>query len=228
MKKELIADIVEWDIENWSKALYFWSKNIDIKNKEYTCLELGGRRGGLSLWLALNANTVICSDLKSPIKEASLLHSKYSVQDRIKYMSVDATDFDFENKFDIVIFKSILGSISINGNDVLKEKVINMIFKSLKPNGKLLFAENLESSNLHKVVRKRFLDWGTKWNYLKYDEIEAIFSSFDNVKYETIGFFGAFGRSEKQRKILGKIDKVFKLFIPNDKRYIVYGIAEKY
>jgi SAM-dependent methyltransferase len=227
MKKELIEDIIEWDVKNWSKSLKFWSENVDVKNHQKTCLELGGRRGGLSLWLAINGNNVICSDLESPEVHASKLHAKYSCSDKIEYCSIDATHIPYENKFDIVIFKSILGGISGNGKDELKQKTIDEIYKSLKPSGKLLFAENLESSVLHKTLRKKFISWGSRWNYLKFEEIDTLFNSFENTKYRTVGFFGAFGRTEKQRKLLSIIDNIMYPVIPKSKKYIVYGIAEK-
>jgi len=227
MNKDLVTDIIEWDIENWSKALSFWEKNVDIRNKEYNCLELGSRGGGLSLWLATNNNTVICSDLESPANTASGLHLKHSVQDRIIYESIDATNIGYQNKFDIVIFKSIIGGISGNGKNELKKKTIDEIYKSLKPNGQLLFAENLEASYLHILLRKKFVKWGNRWNYLKYNEIKEVFSSFSEVSYDTTGFFGAFGRNEKQRRFLGKIDGLTRIFIPKSKRYIVYGVARK-
>lgn len=227
MNKEIIEDIIEWDVKNWSKALEFWSKNIDIKSDENLCLELGGRRGGLSLWLAINGNKVICSDLESPAEYASKLHAKYSCSDKISYKAVDATDIPYENKFDLVVFKSILGGISANGRNELKKKVVDEIYKSLKPSGKLLFAENLESSILHKILRKKFIGWGSRWNYLRFEEIEPTFNSYENIKYQTIGFFGAFGRTEKQRKLLGFIYAIINPIIPKSKKYIVFGIAEK-
>jgi hypothetical protein len=49
MEKELIIDIVGWDVMNWSKAIDFWQKNASISNKEYQCLELGSSKGGMSL-----------------------------------------------------------------------------------------------------------------------------------------------------------------------------------
>jgi 2-polyprenyl-3-methyl-5-hydroxy-6-metoxy-1,4-benzoquinol methylase len=227
MTKELITDIIEWDIDNWSKAIDFWEENIDLKTDTLTCLELGGRRGGLSLWLAVNHNEVICSDLNSPQEHASELHEKYSCSEYIEYRSIDATDIPFKNKFDIVVFKSILGGVSGNGNDQLKKHTIDEIYKSLKPNGKLLFAENLEASFLHMYIRKIFVKWGSRWNYLKYKEIEEVFDSFDNLKYKTVGFLAAFGRTEKQRKLLSKFDRLFNQLIPKRHRYIVFGIAEK-
>ncbi len=225
---ELIKDIVEWDVLNWSKAIDFWSDEIDIKTNHLTCLELGGRKGGLSLWLAMSDNTVICSDIESPKEYAIALHTKHNCTDKISYQSVNATNIPFENQFDIVVFKSILGGISSNGNDKLQKKTIDQIYKSLKPNGKLLFAENLEASFLHKGFRKLFVKWGKGWNYLKYKEVGNVFGSFERFKYETVGFFGTFGRTEKQRQILSKLDRIVDPIIPKNKKYIVYGFAEKH
>ena len=38
MKKELLNDIIQWDVKSWSKALEFWENNVDW-NKVDTCLE---------------------------------------------------------------------------------------------------------------------------------------------------------------------------------------------
>ena len=225
--KQLIKDIIDWDIVNWSKSIIFWKKKINLKNKNYTCLELGSKRGGLSLFLAHQGNNVICSDLESPEDFASQLHRKYSVENRISYESIDATIIPYENKFDIVTFKSILGGISRNEKNELTKTTLNEIYKSLKPHGKLLFAENLDSSFIHKFFRKRFVNWGAEWNYLKYNEIEKKFSSYSKLEYITVGFWGTFGRTETQRNLLGKIDNLFEKIIPESKRYIVIGIAEK-
>lgn len=227
MDKKIIEDIIEWDVVNWSKALDFWAKNTDLENQQYQCLELGGRRGGLSLWLAMKNNHVICSDISSPEEHASKLHTKHSYSGKIDYQAIDATNITYENHFDVVIFKSILGGISSNNNDYLKKQAISEIYKSLKPSGKLLFAENLEASFMHRFFRKRFVTWGGGWNYLKHTEIAALFESFENLEYQTIGFLGTFGRTERQRRILGIIDSIIKPIIPKKKRYIVFGMVTK-
>ena len=72
------------------------------------------------------------------------------------------------------------------------------------------------------------LDMGDQDVFLKYEEIKHVFSSFENVKYKTVGFWGTFGRTEKQRHLLSKLDNLFERFIPLKKRYIVFGIAEKH
>lgn len=226
MDKQILHDIIGWDIVNWSKALTYWEQHTELNKGQLTCLELGGREGGLSLWLALKGHKVICSDLQSPKKNASEIHRNYDCKSPIGYEAIDATNIPYENKFDVVTFKSILGGISGRNND-LKKKTINEIWKALKPGGVLLFAENIESSFLHRFLRKKFVEWGKDWNYLKFDELSDVFSSFTSIDYITVGFLGAFGRSEKQRTFLGKLDRAFEKLIPLKKRYILIGVARK-
>jgi hypothetical protein len=221
------ADIINWDIVNWSKALDFWEKEIELENKNYKCLEIGGRKGGLSLWLALKGNNVICSDLESPEKLASEVHVKYDCNSLITYQAVDTTNIQYREYFDIIAFKSILGGISRNNNNEMKKKTIDEIAKALKENGVLLFAENIDASILHKLFRKIFVIWGKEWNYLKISEISNVFQSFSSIKYITVGFWGAFGRNERQRSVLGKFDRIFEKIVPYNKRYILIGIAKK-
>jgi SAM-dependent methyltransferase len=136
---------------------------------------------------------------------------------------MDATNIPFENYFDVIVFKSILGGISNNQQN--KAKTLNEIHKALKSGGKLLFAENLEATRLHKILRKNF---GTKgWNYLKMNEVNDVFASFTSFKYTTVGFFGCLGRNEWQRNLLGKIDGILSWIIPNKSKYILIGVAEK-
>jgi len=227
MNKRHLKDIIEWDVINWSKAIEFWSNRIELKNKNYSCLELGGRRGGLSLWLALEGNGIVCSDLDLPGVDAIELHRKYNMETHVTYASIDATNIPFKDYFDIVIFKSILGGISRNNNHELKKKTIDQIYKSLDKGGKVLFAENLEGSFLHRWLRKNFIGWGKEWNYLKLQDVPALFSSFTKINYITVGFWGAFGRTEKQRTYLGKLDCFCEKIIPSSMHYIVIGIAEK-
>ena len=226
--RAFIAKCIEWDVVNWSKALRYWRIHSKIGEGNLECLELGGNHGGLSLWLASMNNRVICSDLTDPQNRASQLHSLYPTGDLISYQAIDATAIPYENKFDIVVFKSILGGISRNGRDDLKHQTIGQILKALKPGGTLLFAENLESSRLHQWVRRKFTKWGESWNYLNRSEIEPMFVGFESTEIAMAGFFGTFGRTEVQRNILGKIDTlIFDKILPRGLRYIVFGVARK-
>ena len=221
------ANIIGWDIKNWAPALDFWASRTTVNRGGLQCLELGANLGGLSLWLALQGNRVICSDLESPQMRAGPLHKKYGCENTIEYQSIDALNIDYRDKFDLVVFKSLLGGVARGGQNDLKKKVIDEIYRSLKPGGKLLFAENLKATALHSMVRKRFTTWGGEWNYLKYDEIPDVFGIFERTEYDTRGFFGTFGPTENSRRLLGSIDSILRKAIPRSKRYIVYGVAQK-
>ncbi|NNC81938.1 MAG: hypothetical protein HKN79_00030 [Flavobacteriales bacterium] len=80
---------------------------------------------------------------------------------------------------------------------------------------------------MHRFLRKRFVAWGDDWNYLRFNEVEELLSSFSEVSYQTVGFFGAFGRNETQRRFLGRIDRALDRFIPRSMRYIVFVKARK-
>jgi SAM-dependent methyltransferase len=226
MDKDLMRDIVQWDIKSWSKVVHFWDKKIDwscVNN----CLELGAREGGLSLWLALKGKQVICSDITIS-KEAEHLHKKYKVSDRIEYEEINATGIPYEDYFDVIVFKSVLGGIGKNNNYALQEQAINEIYKALKPGGKLLFAENLRASALHGALRKTFQQWGGTWRYLSLHEINTLMKKFSSLDVETTGFLSLFGSSEMLRNTLAIADeKLFNKLVPKHWHYIAYGIAQK-
>ncbi len=228
MDKNLLRDIFEWDTENWSKALPFW-ESIPALNTSarLECLELGSNRGGLSLWLASKGHKVLCTDYENPGLKASPLHTKYGLTDSIQYLQLDALKIPYTEKFDVVVFKSILGGISRNNKNELTEQVIHEIYKSLKPGGVLLFAENLSGSSMHKFFRTKFVSWGKEWNYLSLTELPDLFSSFSKFEYKTRGFLGLLGRNEFQRNLLGKIDKFLAPVLPSRSSYILIAAATK-
>jgi SAM-dependent methyltransferase len=192
------------------------------------CLEIGAREGGISLWLALKGYYVLCSDLTQTAELARPLHARYGVEDRITYMDIDATRIPFENKFDVVVFKSILGGIGRNDNAELQRRVIRQLYKSLKPGGLLLFAENGRASRLHRFFRRRYTKWGSDWRYLTREEISGFLTPFTSAEIRSTGFAGVFGRNEKQKIFLSWIDKVFfNALVPTSWNYILYGSAVK-
>lgn len=227
MTKELTKDIIQWDIKSWSKAIVYWDSNIDW-NKIQNGLELGGREGGLSLWLALKGKTTVCSDLKDVKNIAEQLHLRYNVSSLIKYEDIDATNIPYENHFDIIVFKSIIGGIGRNNNYEIQQKVFKEIYKALKPGGKLLFAENLIASPFHKQLRKRFVNWGNTWRYVSIKEMKGFLKDFSTFEIKTTGFLGTFGRNENQRNLLATIDELFfNKVSPDNWKYICYGVALK-
>ncbi|MEA3478961.1 MAG: class I SAM-dependent methyltransferase [Bacteroidota bacterium] len=223
-----IKDCIGWDVSNWSAALDFWNKHADLPVKPVKCLELGANQGGLSLWLANRGYHVVCSDIKDPKLSAQALHQKYRVSDRIEYQVVDATNIPYTEHFDIVIFKSMLGGVGRNGRDDLQRKCIAEIHKCLKNEGKLLFAENLSGTRMHRFFRNSFVKWSKSWNYLEYNKIGSLLKEYDHFYIRTAGYTGLLGSNEAFRSVLGTIDRhIFNKIIAKENRYIVFGVAEK-
>jgi SAM-dependent methyltransferase len=221
------SDIIRWDVKTWSKALDYWEENINWDSIQH-CLELGGREGGLSLWLALKGKTVVCSDLQDTQVTAEKLHTDYDVSSLITYQDIDATQIPYENTFDLIVFKSIIGGIGRNDNIEIQRKVFSEIYKALKPGGKLLFAENLAGSPFHQYARKKYVKWGASWRYISIKELDVFLEDFSSYTIKTTGFFSAFGRSEFQRRLLTTIDNLFfQYIIPSHWKYVSYGIAQK-
>jgi SAM-dependent methyltransferase len=228
MKNILVNEIFEWDVGNWSKSIHFWESNSQNDLQNCKALEIGARNGGLSLWLAKKGIQVVCSDIGFPTEKAIKKHEYYGVSDLIRYEKVNALQIPYENEFDIIIFKSVLGGIGRNNNSNNITAALENIHKALKPCGELLFVENLKGSPLHQFFRKKFVKWGNSWNYQSIESLIKSTSKFSSLKYQTKGFLGAFGPNEKTRKIFGKIDTfIFDRVTPQNWRYIFIGVAKK-
>ena len=227
LRSQQRRDIIQWDIKSWSKAIDFWEVKVDW-SKVQTGLELGGREGGLSLWMALKGIRVVCSDLESVEPTARPLHEKYNISNLVRYQDIDATNIPYENHFDIIVFKSIIGGIGRDGHPERQRKTFSEIYKALKPGGKLLFAENLIASPLHQQLRKKFVTWGDSWRYLTISELSTYLKDFSDVQIQSTGFLSALGRSENQRSFFSSIDELLlNKILPENWKYIAYGIAEK-
>lgn len=222
-----MKDILQWDVKSWQVALLYWDKAINW-NKVKIALELGGRQGGLSLWLALKGIETICSDLNNSKVSAQPLHSGYNINSLIKYEDIDAANIPYENHFDVIIFKSIIGGIGRNGNIKQQEKVFHQVYEALKPGGKLLFAENLIASPLHQFARKKFVRWGNSWRYISIEELKRFLSVYSSYVIKTTGVLAVFGRNEKQQNFLASVDSLLlNKVCPENWKYIAYGMAEK-
>lgn len=224
----LARDVVEWDVENWSRALAYWERAHVLPPAPASCLELGARRGGLSLWLALKGHSVLCSDLENNEAVAGPLHERYGVKDRISYQAIDATAIPYENRFDVIAFKSMLGGVAFDGDIERQRRAVASMYRALKPGGVLLFAENLRGSRFHRMLRDRFVKWKSIWRYVALEEMREFLQPFSRVEYETTGVLGLCGRTPRMYTLLGRLDgAVLDRVVPAASRYIMYGAAYK-
>ncbi|NUN09018.1 MAG: class I SAM-dependent methyltransferase [Ignavibacteriaceae bacterium] len=229
MNNNILNDAIAWDVVNWSKAVALWERNLPENLGGLNTLELGcGANGGLTLWLSDKGASVVCSGYAGVPDEAKVIHRKYGFSEGIRYETIDALAIPYEKEFDIICFKSMLGGIERDAGPGSASKVIAQIHKALKPGGILLFAENLESTSLHKLLRGKFGAGKNKWHYFACEELPDQLKIFKSVKYETFGFLGCLGLNEPMRNIFGKMDTLFiEKLTPADKRYIISCIAVK-
>jgi SAM-dependent methyltransferase len=224
----LLANVIRWDVRNWGEALGWWAEHARARFDNCLALEIGGRSGGLSLWLALQGARVVCSDLEEPTPLARDLHEAYGVRQRVTYASLDATALPFTEAFDLIVFKSVLGVIGNRNRPERQRIAIEEMHRALKPGGELLFAENLTGSPIHTVGRRIGSRWGRTWRYVTLNEMAQYLSPFESVRTRTTGFTGAFGRTERQRRVLGALDQaLLDALVPARWRYILFGVARK-
>lgn len=223
-----VADVLAWDVANWSVALRFWERHGGIDGAPLDCLEIGANRGGISAWLAAKGHRVVCSDLEDCEASARPLVERYGVDSRVRFETIDATAIPYESHFDIVVFKSVLGGVGHNDAIARQRKAILAMHRALKPGGRLLFAENLAGSAVHRLLRRRFVRWGLGWRYVTIDEMRDFLQPFARVAFDTTGVLATFGRSETQRQLLAALDRAaLSAAVPPDWRYIMYGVATK-
>jgi ubiquinone/menaquinone biosynthesis C-methylase UbiE len=220
LSKEQIKDIIQWDISNWKKALSFWEQHYKI-TPGMKVLALGERGGGLSLYFALMGCDVVCSDYREFQEVTKKLHEKHGVSSRITYAQADIRKLDFEDqRFDIVVFKSVMGAIDTAESQL---KSINEINRVLKKGGAFLFAENSTASFFHRRMRKFFVKWETKWRYISDAEFKNWKVGFSQTFSAKKGLIALFGRTENQRKFLSYPDAFFASIVPKSWRYIYLG-----
>jgi ubiquinone/menaquinone biosynthesis C-methylase UbiE len=215
----------EWDTISWARSLKIWNSYLEI-NRNGNALEIGSRRGGLSLMLAKEYDMkVVCSDLHNPETTAYLLHQLYRTKHQISYSSVDCTQIPYrDHTFDVVIIKSVIGAL---GTFEKQQKAYNEIFRVLNPGGVLLFAENLEASLFHMHLRKKFNRWSEYWRYPKLTEMDQLLHKFHITHIVTTGFFATCVRNSFLKTLISYFDLVIEPFIPKKNRYIVFGAAVK-
>ncbi|GGK91133.1 hypothetical protein GCM10007382_09010 [Salinibacterium xinjiangense] len=220
----LMKDVLVWDVRTWKAAVDLWDQSLPQAGPRLTCLEIGAGPGGPSLWLALKGHEVICSNLKNTEIMAAPIHQKYGVSAKILYQDIDAINVPYENYFDVVIFKSVLGGVGSRQVDAMAQ-----ILKSLKPGGILLFAENIRGTVFHRLARSiAYRIRGTSWRYLTLAQMRALLDGFSTVDVQTTGVLAMFGNTESRRAALAGVDQRFlNRVTPRSWKYVSYGVATK-
>ncbi len=216
----------EWDVESWSRAMKLWERGLNLTKDPKHALEIGGRRGGISYFLAKeHGMSVVCSDLNNPCNYARPLHEEFQVTDKISYAAVDCTKIPYnDNTFDVVVFKSVIGALG----DLAQQKVaVNEMYRVLKPGGVLLFAENLQATKLHMFLRKKLVRWSSYWRYLNIKDAVNFLTPFRNKEYSSTGFTAIFVPDGILRKLAAFTDKIICPILPSNFHYIVYGYGIK-
>ena len=168
----------------------------------------------------LNYSSVYCTDIKGISQK--LNGPKYNT---IKYKKIDALNINFpDSSFDVIGCKSLLGGIA--KNDPSKINIaIKEIYRVLKKNGKFIFAENIQGSIMHKMIRKYSQSSG--WHYPSLNDFINTLDNFSNIRYFTTGFFTILSRKENIKSKIFIVDNLIKKIVPDKSKYIIYGIAEK-
>lgn len=220
----LLKDVLVWDVRTWAVAVDLWEESLPQGDSPLTCLEIGAGPGGPSLWLALKGHNVVCSNLTNTQAMAEPLHQKYGVSENIEYRDIDVTDVPFENHFDVVIFKSVLGGVGS-----LQTQAMTQILKSLKPGGTLLFAENIRGTVFHRLARSiAYRIRGTSWRYPTFAHMTELLAGFSTAEVRSSGFLAMFGTTESKRLALAAVDdRVFNRITPRSWKYVSYGAATK-
>lgn len=219
-------DIVGWDVRTWSKAVRLWQPHVAAAPPVLKVLEVGAGPGGPSLWLHRLGHDVVCSNWQHTREQAEPLHTSYGVTG-IDYIDIDLNaQIPWENHFDIVVFKSVLGGLGPNFSS--QRNAMSEIHKALKPGGLLLFAENLRGTWLHRFGRAiAYRLRRATWRFTTVKEMQELLEPFSNYELHTTGFLGVFGMSESQRRALAGLDDRGFGRVPDSWRYVAYGIATK-
>jgi methyltransferase family protein len=227
--RELLLDVLAWDVVTWSSSLTYWQRYTTVDLTRSTALEIGaGESGGLSLWLALQGCDVLCTTPGNVCDKVRAMHRRYGVGHRIRYASMDALELREQQTFDVIAFKSVLGGIGTDGRVDRQQQAMTRLHAALRGGGNLLFAENLAATRAHAALRSRIGAGKDRWLYPTLREMESLLAPFSTVHYATAGFVGAWGASDRQRRVSGAVDAFFcRWLVPASWQYVIHGVAVK-
>jgi SAM-dependent methyltransferase len=224
---ELTRDILSWDTRTWARAAAFWEDKLGPVDQQLLCLEVGAGPGGPTLMLALKGHRVICSNWAETQAQAAPLHDRYGVTAQVEYQDIDVVDIPYTDHFDVIVFKSVLGGLAEHGKS--SRMAMEEIHRALKPGGRLIFAENMRGTVVHRWARAlAYRVCRASWRFAPEREVRSLLSPFSHYELHTTGVLALFGVTERQRRGLAAADSAFfDRLVPSSWRYVAYGIATK-
>lgn len=224
---ELTKDVLSWDARTWAKAASLWEDRLASWGDDLECLEVGAGPGGPALLLALKGHRVTCSNWSNTREQATPLHERYGMRDRISYEDIDVVDIPYTEKFDVIVFKSVLGGLAEHGKS--SKDAIREMHRALKPGGRLIFAENLRGTIFHRLARAiAYRVRRASWRFTTEKEMRELLEPFAHYEIQTTGVLALFGVTEGQRRALAVVDDAgLNRIAPSSWRYVAYGVATK-
>ena len=222
------SDVLGWDVRTWTAALEHWSGEVPVAPPALRCLEVGAGPGGPTLWLAAQGHEVVCTNLANTEGQAAPLHRRFGVHDRVEYRDIDLREgLPYRDEFDVVVFKSVLGGLGDDpgfARDVMAE-----IRAALRPDGLLLFAENLRGGVVHRSARAlAYRLRGTSWRYPTLAELRGLLVGFRDVRLRTRGVVAVLGPREGMRDALARVDEAgLNRMLPARWHYMAYGSGRR-
>ncbi len=231
----LLKDIIEWDVRSWSRCLDFWAPVVRLQDTNSAqVLTVGERNGGISLWFALQGFNVICTDRGGPTRQASELHRRYGVSDRVAYADVNIFSMPYSDaSFDIVACKSVIGGLKAVYRDAAtrtlenQSRAVQEIHRVIKPGGYFLGAENLVGTWFHRNTRYWVKHGRVGWRHLTRPEIDRLFACFKVVEQRPYGFLGSRSTLLGLDCLSAMIDSRVCPLLPVDWHYISFIRAKK-
>lgn len=228
-----VADIIEWDVLNWSQLIHYWQPLLEQLPRNSKVLAIGERGGGLALWLALQGFDVVCTDVTDISGKAGQLHRRYGVEQKITYKLLDIVNDEWAaEEFDIVIAKSVIGGLKAErGNPAsrsleVQQKAMYNIYRQLKPGGYFFSAENLAGNSLAKLAR-RLKAKHTGWRHPSLVELNSLFTPYSIVQIKTFGILPTFFSGKMLNRGMYLINKYVLRFLPANAKYIAFTVARK-
>jgi len=163
------------------------SKSL-IKENNYSILDLGCGDGSLSLPLLNKLNKLVCVDFS--IEMLSIIERKVPAEfkDKIDVVHANITDFDYKDKFDVILCFGVLAHVSSIKNLI-------EVIKNHSKSGTRVFVQFSDTNSCEHRLRSLFINkkpHSTHYiNRMKGKEIKRMFNNECFVILKQTKYFGS-------------------------------------